>query len=373
MDRESKRTYLSRGGALLVVVLVHGLLILYALSIHLINSAASQRSIQVTLVDKPSRLPGDAKLSAVQINQLKPVLLPLSVPRVAVDIPAEPPPPQAVASEQTADSNASVIASNGVASMASNGSGTSGTVGGDIAVAHSVQPIYPDASVQANEQGYVVVGLLIDEHGRVRKVQVVESSGFRRLDQSVVDALRRWRFTRHADGLPPIPKWTQFAYGFHLASSDAFDLSTVSLILVPYDPAVAEQIRAAAVPIGAHHPQPNGADALRRLISTIQTAAPAVGRDFRGPLPPVQLVIKLGAVHSIQFLGIESHGFEVNEGTRTVASNHRDSRESQWELYKVTQEGGVSEWLIDVTRKGVIRNAEAMTCGPTHDAVIACP
>jgi hypothetical protein len=51
--------------------------------------------------------------------------------------------PRKLASEQTADSSASMVASNGVAPIASSGSGTSNTDGGNIAVAHSVQPIYP--------------------------------------------------------------------------------------------------------------------------------------------------------------------------------------------------------------------------------------
>jgi len=47
-------------------------------------------------------------------------------------------------------------------------------------------------------------------------------------------------------------------------------------------------------------------------------------------------------------------------------------QESRWELYKVTQKGGTSEWLIDVTRSGVISTAQAMTCVPDQKAEIDC-
>jgi TonB family protein len=287
-------------------------------------------------------------------------------------IPAEPPPPQDLASEATSESNVSVVISNGAPSISSKGSGAaSNGEGEDITVAHRVQPIYPDASVKAREQGDVVVGLLIDEHGRVNKAQAVQSSGFRRLDQSAVDALRQWRFTRTDGAAPARRTWTTYRYGFHLASSNGLDLT---LALLSYDSALAEQIRAAALPtMAAEAPTPHGTAALRRLIAAIQKAAPMVGEDFVGPLPPVQLVVKLGVVISIQFLGLESHGLDVNAVNQVTPANLQHSQDSQWELYKVTQRGGTSEWLIHVTRTGVISIAQAMICTPDQDGIIGCP
>jgi TonB family protein len=373
MDRESKRRTTARAAALIGTLALHGLLIMWALSINAFTTTAiPTQAIQVLTLDKASRLHGDEKLSALQMNWLSPDPVPLPIPHV--NIPAEPPPPQEAASEETADSNASVVASNGVAPMPSSASETSNTDSGDIAIAHRVQPIYSNASVRAGEQGYVVAGFLIDEQGLVRKIQVVQSSGFHRLDQSVVDALRQWTFTRKG-GAPPSPTWTTFAYGFYLATSKAPDLSSVSLALLAYDPALAEQIRAAAVPVVAaqtleHH----GAEALRRLIAAIQTAAPTVGSGFqvRSPLR-LQLVIKLGAVKSIQFLNLESHGLDVNAVNQVSAGNSQHSEESQWELYKVTQKGGTSDWLIDVTRSGLISTAQAMMCTPEQDRIMGCP
>ena len=85
-----------------------------------------------------------------------------------------------------------------------------------------------------------------------------------------------------------------------------------------------------------------------------------------------QLVIKLGAVRSIQFIGLENHGLDVNAVNQIIPVNSRHSEESQWELYKVTQKGGTSEWLIDVTRSGLISNAQAMICTPDQDEMVAC-
>jgi TonB family protein len=367
MDRDWKRLTKRRAAALLATVVVHALIIVWALSIKTSSTQTiPTQAIQVLMVQKSDRSRVSSKLSPLQMTELKPVLLAVTVPNLK--IPAEPPPPQAVASEDTSESNVSVVASNGAPSISSNGSGTaSNGEGDDIAVAHRVQPIYSDAAVRAREQGYVVAGLLIDEHGLVRKVQVVQSSGFRRLDQSVEDALRQWTFTRK-NGAPPGPTWTTFTYGFHLARSYARDLFTVNLALLPYDPALAEQIRAAAVPASARTRKPHGEAALRRLITAIRTVARSDDRDIL-----VQLLTKFGAVRSIQFIGLENHGLDVNAVNQMSATNSQQSEESQWELYKVNQKGGTSDWLIDVTRGGLISIAQGMICGPDPDEMAGCP
>jgi hypothetical protein len=69
---------------------------------------------------------------------------------------------------------------------------------------------------------------------------------------------------------------------------------------------------------------------------------------------------KLGAIRSVRFLSIESRGLDVNELNEGPDLNRGKSH--QWELYEVEQKGGKSQWLIDVTRYGIITTAQAMTC-----------
>src|ERR1700727_4020088 len=100
MHRESKRLTQTRVAALLGTVFVHGLMIIWALSIKAFTtSALSTQAIQVLTVDKPPRSRAAEKLSALQMTEPKPVLLPIAVPHL--NIPAEVPPPQALASEET--------------------------------------------------------------------------------------------------------------------------------------------------------------------------------------------------------------------------------------------------------------------------------
>lgn len=55
-------------------------------------------------------------------------------------------------------------------------------------------PRYPMESRRKREEGTVVLRLLIDSEGRVADISVAESSGFTRLDQAALQAIRKWRW-----------------------------------------------------------------------------------------------------------------------------------------------------------------------------------
>jgi protein TonB len=55
-------------------------------------------------------------------------------------------------------------------------------------------PVYPMASKRRREEGRVTVLVVIDTQGTIEKATVVSSSGFPRLDEAALDALRRVRF-----------------------------------------------------------------------------------------------------------------------------------------------------------------------------------
>jgi len=56
------------------------------------------------------------------------------------------------------------------------------------------QQVYPETSRRLGESGKVGLKVLVDEHGKAIEVQVTQSSGFSRLDQSAVSAMRAARF-----------------------------------------------------------------------------------------------------------------------------------------------------------------------------------
>ena len=54
-------------------------------------------------------------------------------------------------------------------------------------------PDYPAMSRRQNEQGRVVLRVELDETGRIANARVAESSGYKRLDESGLTAIKRWQ------------------------------------------------------------------------------------------------------------------------------------------------------------------------------------
>jgi len=77
-------------------------------------------------------------------------------------------------------------------------------------------PEYPRLSVRAGESGLVVVGVFIDEAGLPRTVQVQQSSGHARLDESAVSAVRRARFKPYTQNGVPTAGWARIPIPFEL-------------------------------------------------------------------------------------------------------------------------------------------------------------
>jgi protein TonB len=76
--------------------------------------------------------------------------------------------------------------------------------------------VYPRMSRRAGEAGRVLLRVFIDEEGRPRQVQVDRSSGFARLDEAAIEALRKARFKPCiADG-QPVAGWAVVPLSFEL-------------------------------------------------------------------------------------------------------------------------------------------------------------
>ncbi|MEE2023089.1 energy transducer TonB [Alkalimonas mucilaginosa] len=55
-------------------------------------------------------------------------------------------------------------------------------------------PAYPMLSRRLREQGTVLLELLIEADGQISELAVLQSSGFPRLDQAALEAVKQWRF-----------------------------------------------------------------------------------------------------------------------------------------------------------------------------------
>lgn len=82
------------------------------------------------------------------------------------------------------------------------------------------EPVYPSYSRKHGEEGVVMIVVDIDRMGRGSKIEVLRSSGYRRLDMSAVTAIGRARFLPAKRGGVPVPSRKKLAVRFFLKDVD---------------------------------------------------------------------------------------------------------------------------------------------------------
>jgi len=64
----------------------------------------------------------------------------------------------------------------------------------DVAYLNNPAPVYPKMSRRLGEQGRVMLKVLVSENGIAEQVQLDTSSGYEKLDQAAIDAVKKWSF-----------------------------------------------------------------------------------------------------------------------------------------------------------------------------------
>ncbi len=157
--------------------------------------------------------------------------VPATVP-VPQQAPAEPAPPPPQAPEPTAEAPPPVPAtpptptpsarlSWQATSLLGNGTvGASEIVGDRLRRAEgdrgNIPPGYPPESSRLGEQGVVLLRMLIGADGLVQAVQVLQTSGYPRLDQTARTAIARWRFTPAMENGQPVESVQDLPVHFRL-------------------------------------------------------------------------------------------------------------------------------------------------------------
>ena len=198
-----ERGVLARGGPALAVIAIH-VLIIYGL-------ATSMGIVKVPKFAEPAVavfIPEQTEVEPAPPAPVKPEIDPVMpteqpMPEIQFDEPVVPPAETAVPASE-----------NAIAATEA-----TGAVAQDLKARNRVEPTYPSSSRRAGEEGTVRLKVLVDEKGRPRDVAVATSSGFARLDQAAIDAVRKWRFVAATDGTRPISAWTQVAITFRLTSA----------------------------------------------------------------------------------------------------------------------------------------------------------
>jgi protein TonB len=78
------------------------------------------------------------------------------------------------------------------------------------------EPEYPRLSRRNGESGTVIVRAFADEAGVPHQVQVERSSGFARLDEAAMSAVRKTRFKPYTENGKPVAGWVRMPFPFEL-------------------------------------------------------------------------------------------------------------------------------------------------------------
>ena len=89
----------------------------------------------------------------------------------------------------------------------------------NLQVTRRVEPSYPPASRRAGEQGTAVFSVLVDPSGHPKDVKVQSSSGYDRLDQAAIEAIRRWSFNPAMRDSQKVEAWTSVRVKFQLQTA----------------------------------------------------------------------------------------------------------------------------------------------------------
>lgn len=78
------------------------------------------------------------------------------------------------------------------------------------------KPVYPNASRRLGERGVVLLRVLVTATGEPAKVDLKKTSGYARLDESALEAVRNWKFVPARLGEKPVEAWVVVPIEFSL-------------------------------------------------------------------------------------------------------------------------------------------------------------
>lgn len=189
-----------------LVLLAHALLLMLSVR----NGASAARPVPVTVIEA-SLLPAEPALpvppaSPVRNRPSPPRLVPAGPVRSASQdmvAPSQALAPDAVAPTASAAPPPSVPA----LSVSEPADAELVPPHADATRVGNSPPSYPPLSRRLGEQGQVVLSLHVLADGSLGQLLVKQSSGYRRLDEAAIAAVRTWRFIPAMQGGTPVAAW----------------------------------------------------------------------------------------------------------------------------------------------------------------------
>jgi periplasmic protein TonB len=351
--RPARRDYRSRGTAAIIAVAFHiAFLFLLTLPLRRVPVAESPAlpPLEVRFIDQPHGQHLVADRRAITPRLTKPtVRVPNTPPNVDIAIPVDIlPPPQPSQMRAALPPGIKDVEADGSPSGRIEGSGE----GAGPTVVHQVPPVYSVASQRAHEQGAVTVRVLVDAHGAPSQIRLVQSSGFPRLDQSALEAVKRYRYAPPAHEAQAAQSWATARVEFNLLRMP------VPTSVIRYDSLMAEQVAIARRSDGVRYAHYDGTDDVVRRVADRLTATLSRGgagtsqpQHSHSSPTPLEMLAAQGNVNHMRFVGFAGPGFDC--GNPTAAA---DPRAGRCEVFEAQQDHGLSYWLALVDSDWRLRN-----------------
>jgi len=351
--RDGRRDYRARGTAALIAVAFHiAFLVLLTVPQHraAVPDLPLLAPMEVKLLDLPrgQHLDSDRRAIAPRLTKLT-VQLANTPPNVDIAIPVDIlPAPQPAEMRAALPSGTQDVAADGSPSGRTEGAGE----GAGPIVVHQVPPVYSVASQRAHEQGTVTMRVLVDAHGIPSQISLVRSSGFPRLDQSALAAVKRFRYAAPAHPAESAQSWATARVEFDLLRMP------VPTSLIQYDSLIAEQVAVARRSNGALFAPHQGQDDLvHRLAERLTAALSHTGAGTSDPQhshsspTPLEMLAAQGSVKHMRFVGFAGAGFDC--GSPIAAA---DPKAGRCEVFEAQQDRGLSYWLALVDNDQLLQN-----------------
>lgn len=185
-------------GAIGTVLALHAVLLVGLVKADVIPLPKKRPPLVVDLIAEPPAPPPPPAAPEPVVQQVQPPQPTIVSPPPLVTTPS--PPPQVAVAAEAPPPPAVVVAA------APKAAAVSAPVSVDLStkLVSGKPPRYPIESRRHKEQGTVVLRLTLGLDGGVEAISVAQSSGFDRLDQAALDAVRRWRWSPTLQGGQPV-------------------------------------------------------------------------------------------------------------------------------------------------------------------------
>ena len=195
----ARSRFWKRGPLGIFIVAVHVVLIyVAATTMGILKVPDIAKPIQAIFIDQPAEPHEPVKVIKPELETpvVDPPPIEDTIPEI--EVPVDEPAPAAITAEQSPTPPAETS---------------------DMKVDRRVDPVYPPASRRAGEEGTGIFRVLVDTNGHPLDVQVLKSSGFPRLDEAAVAAIRKWMFHAAVANGQAVQTWTRVQVQFKLENA----------------------------------------------------------------------------------------------------------------------------------------------------------